>query len=470
MISYRIAGISRIHLILQLGALGGLFWGILAILSTVIYKDGFDWSAYRTYLMVLGASLVVEALTRRPGANVLLDRDPGSTVRATLRQIVVLALGLSVFLVLKQDTTINRPFFVLFTACYALVLYLSNRFLPPYLAKVYYGRHNRHQIKTVLLGTPQQVEAFSKSVVKPASLGLDILGYVTDGIDTPTESSRWKHLGSRNVLQQNLAKRNVEKLILLGLPDDLSDVKPLVSMSESHGVRFLLVNDLDLRLGRPVVNKEVKGMNFMVLHNEPLEDPLNRVLKRALDIVFSAAMLVTVLPWATLFVWALHRLQSPGPLFYSQSRSGWRGRPFKLYKFRSLYHRDHDEAEQVSEGDPRVFSGGRFIRKFSIDELPQFWNVLRGDMSLVGPRPHLREQEDGFEQVIGNYWVRSFVKPGITGLAQVKGFRGATPTDSLIQERVNWDIRYLENWSLTMDLRILIGTLLQVLRPPKSAM
>jgi lipopolysaccharide/colanic/teichoic acid biosynthesis glycosyltransferase len=168
-------------------------------------------------------------------------------------------------------------------------------------------------------------------------------------------------------------------------------------------------------------------------------------------------------------VWLAQHFQSPGPLFHAQTRAGMQNRQFTIYKFRTMHVHNGDIARQAREGDERVYALGKWFRKLSIDELPQFWNVLKGDMSIVGPRPHLIEHNAQFSEFMGNYHVRAFVKPGITGLAQVRGFRGEAHNRSDIAQRVECDIEYLENWNLSLECGIILRTFVHLINPPRSA-
>ncbi|MCB1090673.1 MAG: sugar transferase, partial [Verrucomicrobiae bacterium] len=162
------------------------------------------------------------------------------------------------------------------------------------------------------------------------------------------------------------------------------------------------------------------------------------------------------------------RIVSPGPLFYRQKRTGRNGEIFEVYKFRTMHVNDTPGA-QAKVGDPRIFPGGRFLRKSSLDEIPQFINVLLGEMSVVGPRPHFVDHDSQFAEIVHDYSVRHFAKPGVTGLAQVKGCRGETDTHLKVRQRVRLDHFYLRNWSLLMDVCIVCDTAIQVIFPPKSA-
>jgi putative colanic acid biosynthesis UDP-glucose lipid carrier transferase len=231
----------------------------------------------------------------------------------------------------------------------------------------------------------------------------------------------------------------------------------------------MILSDLDDRLQHPTIHIEDDGLQFITLRQEPLENPLNRIMKRLLDIAVALPITVSILPIVGTVVWLCHRLQSPGPLFYRQARAGIQNRQFDIVKFRTMHVGNPDVTRQATNGDPRIFPAGRWLRKLSLDELPQFLNVLRGEMSVVGPRPHLIEHNDQFARVLANYHIRAFVRPGITGLAQVRGFRGEATTTDAIAARLEADTLYLENWSLFLDLGLILRTAWQMLLPPKSA-
>ena len=180
-------------------------------------------------------------------------------------------------------------------------------------------------------------------------------------------------------------------------------------------------------------------------------------------------MMVLVFPPLAIIVWLAQRLQSPGPLFHAQTRAGIQNREFTIYKFRTMRPDHADVTRQASDQDERVYSLGKWFRRLSIDEVPQFWNVLRGDMSVVGPRPHLIEHNKQFAKFMANYQVRTFVKPGITGLAQVRGFRGEARNNSDIENRVACDIEYLENWNFSLECAIILRTFAQLISPPRTA-
>ncbi|MGJ8591424.1 MAG: exopolysaccharide biosynthesis polyprenyl glycosylphosphotransferase [Aquaticitalea sp.] len=208
---------------------------------------------------------------------------------------------------------------------------------------------------------------------------------------------------------------------------------------------------------------------ILSLRNIPLEDSINTVLKRSFDILFSSLIIVFILSWLTPIIAILIKMESKGPVFFKQSRNGFNYQEFDCFKFRSMMPNQDAHLYQATRGDQRVTKIGKFIRKTSIDELPQFFNVLFGDMSVVGPRPHMVSHTNIYAKRIDKFMVRHFVKPGITGLAQISGFRGEIESDKDIIGRVKYDIFYIENWSLLLDLKIITRTFINAVRGEEKA-
>ncbi len=205
------------------------------------------------------------------------------------------------------------------------------------------------------------------------------------------------------------------------------------------------------------------------LRTIPLEKEVNKRVKRIFDIIFSLLIIVGLLSWLTPIIALLILLESKGPLFFKQKRNGLNYEEFYCYKFRSMYLNPIADLEQVQKNDPRITKTGKFIRKTSIDELPQFFNVLLGEMSVVGPRPHMVSHTEMYAKSVNKFMVRHFIKPGITGLAQTNGFRGEVETEKDIINRVKYDIFYLENWSLLLDVKIIFATIINAINGEKKA-
>ena len=270
-------------------------------------------------------------------------------------------------------------------------------------------------------------------------------------------------------------------LSLLGHPEDLclgdevylcvprrerQLIERTASLCRHRMIKFYYVTTAEEKLNLQPV--QMDDLEVMGTYSSPLEDPLNRLLKRLLDIVFSFLCLMftaLLLPFIVLVI----KRQSPGPVFFRQLRTGIDGKDFYCYKFRSMHVNDDADRLQATEDDPRKFPFGDFMRKTNIDELPQFWNVLIGDMSIVGPRPHMLAHTEQYDRLIDKYMVRHFVKPGITGWAQVTGFRGETRELWQMEGRVERDIWYIQHWSLWLDLRIIWLTFKTIFKRDKKA-
>ena len=199
------------------------------------------------------------------------------------------------------------------------------------------------------------------------------------------------------------------------------------------------------------------------------DETLNKTIKRVFDVFFSLFIIVVLMSWLTPILAIIIKLESKGPLFFIQKRNGLNYKEFNCYKFRSMQLNDKADVDLVSKNDIRITKVGKFIRKTSIDELPQFFNVLLGDMSIVGPRPHMVSVANLYALQVDKFMVRHFVKPGITGLAQIKGFRGEVETDEDIINRVKFDIFYMENWSILLDVEIILKTIYNVIKGDDKA-
>jgi putative colanic acid biosynthesis UDP-glucose lipid carrier transferase len=219
-------------------------------------------------------------------------------------------------------------------------------------------------------------------------------------------------------------------------------------------VRFYYVPVSVETLGLDLKRELLDDMEIFTSYENPLMNPVNKIVKRMFDIVLSLLILAIVLPFVPV-LWLIIRSQSPGPLFFKQLRTGLDGKEFYCYKFRSMHVNEEADKVQATKDDPRKYPFGNLMRKMNIDELPQFWNVLRGDMSIVGPRPHMLAHTEQYSQLIEKYMVRHFVKPGVTGWAQVTGFRGETMELWQMEGRVKRDIWYMEHWNIWLDIRII---------------
>jgi putative colanic acid biosynthesis UDP-glucose lipid carrier transferase len=229
-------------------------------------------------------------------------------------------------------------------------------------------------------------------------------------------------------------------------------------MCDHKVVRFFYVPVSVETIGLSLKRELLDDMEVFTTYENPLQNSVNRVIKRLFDICFSIVFLI---PTALIFpfVFIIIKIQSPGPLFFRQKRTGLDGKDFEMLKFRSMHVNKDADKIQATKDDPRKYPSGNFMRKSNIDELPQFLNVLKGDMSIVGPRPHMLLHTEMYSELIDKYMVRHFVKPGLTGWAQVTGFRGETKELWQMEGRVKRDIWYMEHWSIWLDIRIIWMTM-----------
>lgn len=386
------------------------------------------------------------------------------------QQVGILALVVFSFMFASQDRSISRLFLGSFLGIAWIGLAWAHRHLPGRLATSLFGRGQR--IPTVFVGRAGSLAEVQSWVAQRAHLGVMPVGYVSlePLRDSAPPVSTW--IGSLDALPALLDELSVGQVILMELPGEDHKARAVLEACQARGCRLLLHHDIEDRLGHPVVSTSEDGHHFFTLHDEPLEEPLNRALKRAFDLVVAVPVCGLVLPPLSLLVWTMQRLQSPGPLLYVRPRAGEQRTEFAMLKFRTMHTARPDEqaeAKQATAADDRVYPFGRFLRRHSLDEFPQFWNVLRGDMSLVGPRPVMPLLDEEFERQARAYRTRHFVKPGITGLAQSEGFRGEIVTPEQLQTRVRLDLYYIAHWSIWLDVQITLKTFTQVFFPPKSA-
>ena len=266
--------------------------------------------------------------------------------------------------------------------------------------------------------------------------------------------------------------RNAGKVdqLYCSLPSARSaEIVPIINYCENHLIRFFSVPNVRNYLKRRMYFEMLGNVPVLSIRREPLELLENRIVKRSFDIVCSLLFLCTLFPIIYIIVGLAIKISSPGPVFFKQKRSGEDGREFWCYKFRSMRVNAQCDTLQATECDPRKTRIGNLIRKTNVDELPQFINVLKGDMSLVGPRPHMLKHTEEYSHLINKYMVRHFVKPGITGWAQVTGFRGETKELWQMEGRVQRDIWYIEHWTFILDLYIMYKTVYNVIRGDKEA-
>mgnify|MGYP000037192446 FL=1 len=334
-------------------------------------------------------------------------------------------------------------FFALATIAVAVKRWFLRRLLRSF-------REHGYNLKHVLLiGCGEQAQAYCRAVQNDRTLGFCVDSYLAPRDCLPGIAYR----GTYDALAHVLEHAAPDEVVIALEADEYPYLQSIIASSEKNGVKMSLIPFYNKYMpSRPSID-EVGDVSLVNLRHIPLDNIGNAFLKRAVDIVGSLLLIVCTSP-IMLFAALGVKLSSPGPILFKQERVGLNKKPFYMYKFRSMRVNDKQNTGWSTNSDPRKTKFGSFIRKFSIDELPQFFNVLMGDMSLVGPRPELPYFVNQFKESVPLYMVKHQVRPGITGWAQVNGFRG----DTSIQGRIEHDIYYIENWTLLFDIKILFMT------------
>ena len=314
--------------------------------------------------------------------------------------------------------------------------------------------------KTIIIGNDESVEELKEFFVNQKELGYE--NRKTFSFKSPSDldlQECFDFILSRNIDEVYCSANELEE----------NQLNLLIEFCENN---FKILKFISKRGG--LLSKKLKTDTYGLstvqsLRQMPLSNDYNTLVKRFFDIVFSLFIIMFFLSWITPIIALLIKIESSGPVFFKQTRNGIKYKEFTCYKFRSMVENIDAHIQQATKNDKRVTKIGKILRKTSLDELPQFYNVLIGNMSVVGPRPHMIKENERYSKSVNKFMVRHFVKPGITGLAQVKGFRGEIETNEDIINRVKFDIYYLENWSLILDLNIVFLTAINFLTGHKKA-
>jgi len=414
-----------------------------------------------TILLVLSmGALVLHAATWLREGHYMHRLLNGDIYKISISQTGFITMVLLFYIALWRDYEISRKLMLYYLAVIGPHLCVGKIILIKLLKAL--GTRIQPRLKIVTVCDPAAVDPMKEWFKNKRMLGIQLC-------DVLYPECRIADLMSLEQALEQSIQRERPNLVIWRLPIDAVRTERLRQMSESNGAHLAV--DLRPILGEltPLEVCDYHAMKLVSLHRHPLGSPSHRLLKRILDVSISLPVVVFILPALCAAVALIHRFFSPGPLFFKQSRSGADGKTFAIYKFRTMSINHGTESVQARPNDQRVFSCGAILRKLSIDEMPQFLNVLHGDMSVVGPRPHMLEHDRIFSTECKSYHLRQTVKPGVTGLAQVRGHRGPVNDANDIKHRVTSDIEYCQNWSFFLDVSIIARTFLHVFSfHPKS--
>ena len=320
-------------------------------------------------------------------------------------------------------------------------------------------RMGRNTRTVTFVGNDKELKRVYDQLISNPTLGYRMHGYFADkelkGTGIPWLGTL---KGLMEAMDQGLVVKLGDELYVSLSKRERETIERLSAMCDHQVTKFYYIPRAVDTLGLDLKREFINDIEVFTTHESPLDSVVNQAVKRVFDI---AIALVVIVLTALIFpiIYVIIKRQSPGPIYFKQLRTGLDGKDFVCYKFRSMHVNKDADKLQATKDDPRKYPFGNFMRKANIDELPQFWNVLKGDMSVVGPRPHMLAHTEMYSQKIGDYMVRHFVKPGITGWAQVTGFRGETHELWQMEERVKRDIWYMEHWSIWLDIRIIWMTI-----------
>lgn len=400
--------------------------------------------------------LVLASFLKTYRSNKLTDVE---TVVRSLLQLLVIHFLVTAALNGFLKTFYSRLFLTYTYGSLSLLLFLGR--LAFIVFRKRWHRSGRGFYKVIVVGyTAETKEVISILQTQPEH-GMKLMALFDD-----------RHPGANGKFEEFkafCAENQVDEIFcsLSGLKK--SQVKSLIDYCDHHLIRLRLVPEYK---GFEYAQSKVGFIGHVpvfFLRSIPLDIPLNRLLKRIFDIVFSLLVIVLILSWLIpiLAIWI--RIDSKGPIFFQQKRSGLNNEDFWCYKLRSMTVNTESDKKQAERGDIRITKVGAFLRKTSLDELPQFFNVLLGEMSVVGPRPHMVAHTEQYSQIIDKYMVRHLVKPGVTGLSQVKGYRGETKDPRMMRNRVKIDLFYLEHWTFLLDLKVVFLTVWNVVKGEANA-
>ena len=449
-----------------------ILMNLLIWLFAKYHPSVMTWDSDKKDIFFLACNLAMMASEYRFYTVIHRRRTTSGDILRRIIGLTMLHVVLTYLLlkVLEYNMSIGLVLLLLDTLLF--ILLLVARIFERWAVKRY--RLSGGNFRTVtLVGSDPELLGIYDKLVKDPTRGFRVLGYYGDETIEGNDG-RLVRLGS---LEDVVENRHTPKNLRLG--DDLyacisrldsKTIRRISRMCEETVTRFYYVPVSVETIGLPLKREQLEDIEIFTTYENPLNNPINQIVKRIFDIVMSSFALLCILPFLPIIAYMIKKQSPNGPVFFKQPRTGQDGKNFYCYKFRSMHpNKDESGLVQATKDDPRKFPFGNLMRKTSIDELPQFWNVLKGDMSIVGPRPHPVALNEEYVKLIDKYMVRHFVKPGVTGYAQVTGFRGETEELWQMEGRIKRDIWYMEHWSFWLDIRIIWWTVKQIIMKDEQA-
>lgn len=395
------------------------------------------------------------------------SRDFATELIAVFKNVSIQFIAAIIILYLLDQVFLSRTFSFIF----AVLLFVSistQKYL--FRQALYLLRKKGRNIRSVLIiGAGEIGRNFYDLLKANPQFGYNVAGFLDNEKKAYLNG---QYLGAVKDLEEVLMKKMIDKVIIALSNNDADQIEEITRVCDHYTTRVVIIPDY-LKFVSDRYQISMFG-RFPVINvrEDKLQEYQWRLVKRIFDIIFSVIVIVGILSWLVPIISVIIKITSPGPVFYKQERWGRNNMKFVAYKFRSMCVSINDDRisfQQATKNDPRITKVGKILRKTNIDELPQFLNVLKGEMSIVGPRPHPTSLNLESKEKINLYMVRHFVKPGLTGWAQANGFRGETKDDELMKKRVGYDLWYIENWSIWLDIQIIFLTVWGMIAGDKNA-
>ena len=330
-----------------------------------------------------------------------------------------------------------------------------------------YRRKGYNAKNIIIIGAGKNGMELYHVIKTDLSYGFNILGFFDDNIILKDVLPNY--LGPISQVEEYVKNNDIDEIYCTIPGTNSEKISELLNFAEKNMIRFYIIPEFYRNIKKSMILEVMESIPLLTIRTEPLQSPYNRFIKRCFDIAFSAAVLLTVFPLLYIISGLLIKISSKGPVLFKQKRNGLYGKVFECYKFRTMLMNEDADTLQAVKDDPRTTRIGSFLRRTNLDEFPQFINVLIGNMSVVGPRPHMLKHTEQYSMLIDKYMIRHLVKPGITGWAQITGYRGETRTLEQMEGRVKRDVWYLENWSYFLDLKIVVVTIIHMFRGETNA-
>lgn len=383
------------------------------------------------------------------------------------RAIVLHALTFNVVILLTNYTSYSKSFLV-YIFVFEIIAFLISRFVITGFEQ-YHIKRVRYKKKIVIIGYNETAKRLADYFLKN-QMSYNFAGFFDRTQQSYIDKTNQEVIRPIDNLMDYAVENDIAEVYSTLFPEDYQNMNNLVEVAEQNCVRIKFIPDVTKIINADyAIDTYFDEIPVLSTRSEPLEHITNRIIKRSFDIIFSLGIIVFLLSWLIPILTIIIKMQSKGPVFFMQERSGRDNKPFWCYKFRSMRINQTTEHIQATKNDSRVTKIGAFMRKTSIDELPQFFNVLIGNMSIAGPRPHMIKHTEEYKAIVHQYMVRQLLKPGITGWAQVNGYRGETKDHKQMVKRVEHDIWYIENWSLMLDIKIIFLTIINTVKGEENA-